>query len=95
MPQSLVTEEYVHGRKSEFEMEMFLKFGSYLTKMCIFPFARCVSEPLGLKLRRGRSSLLSYLGGEKEMFHLHIPEIHSFLQTEVPEGRELSIPIYL
>lgn len=30
LPQSLVTEEYVHGRKSEFEMKMFLKFGSYL-----------------------------------------------------------------
>lgn len=30
LPQSLVTEEYVHGRKSKFEMKMFLKFRSYL-----------------------------------------------------------------
>lgn len=51
-----------------------------------------MSKPLGLKLKRVRSSLFSYLGGTKELFHVHISAILSFLQTEVPEGKELSTP---
>lgn len=50
-----------------------------------------MSKPLGLKLERVRSNLLSYLHGEKEPFNLHIPAILSFWQTDVPEGKELSI----
>lgn len=93
MPPSLVSEEYVHGRKSEFEMKMFLKFGSYL--IADLPVCSvCVKAPWS-ETRRVRSSLLSDLGGEKEPFHLHIPAILIFQQTEVPEGKELSTPIYL
>lgn len=44
LPQSLVTEEYVHGRKSEFEMKMFLKFGSYLI-IHLPIYSVCVEAP--------------------------------------------------
>lgn len=81
----------MHGRKSEFEMKMLLKFGSYLiTHLPVCSV--CVRAPWP---GRVRSSLLSDLGGERGMFHLHIPATLNFQQPAAPEGKELSTPIYL
>lgn len=78
---------------AESERKMFLKFGIYLINT--FPFALCVSKPLGLKLEQIRRFRLLYLGGEKKPFHLHISASLSFQQTKVPEGKELSTLICL
>lgn len=91
LPWSLLTEEYVHGRKSAFEMEMLLKFGSYL--ITYIPLCSVSVQAPWPEPRKGKElSAFTSCCGERDVSSAY-PSLTQF--SAAPEGLELSIPIYL